>query len=184
GEVRRPERNLPLALILGTLAVIVIYLAANLAYLRVLTIREIANSKLVAADVAFHLVGDVGVQLVSLAVMISAFGTLNASIMTGPRIFFAMAEERLFFRKVAAVHPRFNTPYVAIWMAAALGAAFVMVRNFEQLADTFVLGIWPFYAGAAAAVYVLRRKRPDLARPYRVWGYPLTPAIFLVAALF
>jgi amino acid transporter len=76
------------------------------------------------------------------------------------------------------------TPYIAIWLAAALGAAFVMVRNFEQLADAFVLGIWPFYAEGAAAVYVLRRNRPDLERPYRVWGYPVTPAIFLGAALF
>jgi amino acid transporter len=184
GEVRAPERNLPLALIVGTLAVIAIYLAANVAYVHVLRIGGIAKSQLVAADVAQRVVGNVGVKLVSLAVMISAFGTLNGSIMTGPRIFFAMADEGLFFKKVAAVHPRFNTPYVAIWLAALMGALFVMVRNFEQLADTFVLGIWPFYAGGAAAVYALRKKRPDLRRPYRVWGYPLTPAIFLVAALF
>ena len=184
GEVRTPERNLPMALIMGTLAVIAIYLAANLAYMHVMRIGEIANSQLVAADVALRVVGNAGVKLVSLAVMISAFGTLNGSIMTGPRIFFAMAGEGLFFRKVAAVHPRFNTPYVAIWLAAAMGAAFVMVRNFEQLADTFVLGIWPFYAGGAAAVYALRRKCPGLVRPYRVWGYPVTPAIFLAAALF
>jgi len=184
GEVRAPQRNLPVALIVGTLAVIAIYLAANFAYLHVLRIGGIAKSQLVAADVAQQVVGNVGVKLVSLAVMISAFGTLNGSIMTGPRIFFAMADEGLFFKKVAAVHPRFNTPYVAIWLAAAMGAAFGMVRNFDQLADTFVLGIWPFYAGGAAAVYALRKKRPDLRRPYRVWGYPLTPAIFLVAALF
>jgi basic amino acid/polyamine antiporter, APA family len=184
GEVRTPERNLPVALIMGTAAVIAIYLAVNIAYVHVLRIGEIANSQLVAADVAQRVVGNVGVKLVSLAVMISAFGTLNGSIMTGPRIFFAMAEEGLFFKKVAAVHPRRKTPYVAIWLAAAMGAAFVMVSNFEQLADTFVLGIWPFYAGGAAAVYVLRRKRPDLLRPYRVWGYPITPAIFLGAALF
>jgi basic amino acid/polyamine antiporter, APA family len=184
GEVRTPERNLPLALITGTLAVIAIYLAANLAYVHVLRMGEIANSQLVAADVAQRVVGNVGVKLVSLAVMISALGTLNGSMMTGPRIFFAMAEEGLFFKRVAAVHPRLNTPYVAISLTAAMGAAFVMVRNFEQLADTFVLGIWPFYTGAAAAVYVLRRKRPELMRPYRVWGYPVTPAIFLAAALF
>jgi amino acid transporter len=152
--------------------------------MHVLTIGEIANSQLVAADVALRMVGTIGVKLVSLAVMISAFGTLNGSIMTGPRIFFAMAEEGLFFKKVAAVHPRHNTPYVAIWLAATMGAGFVMVRNFEQLADTFVLGIWPFYAGGAAAVYALRRKYPDLVRPYRVWGYPVTPAIFLAAAVF
>jgi len=184
GEVRAPDRNLPLALIMGTLGVIAIYLAANLAYVHVLTIDGIAASPLVAADVAYQVVGNLGVKLVSLAVMVSAFGTLNGSIMTGPRIFFAMADEGLFFKRVATVHPRLHTPYVAIWLAAGLGAAFVMVRNFEQLADTFVLGIWPFYAGGAAAVYSLRRKRPDLMRPYRVWGYPITPAIFIAAALF
>ena len=184
GEVRAPGRNLPVALIAGTLAVIAIYIAANLAYMHVLRIGEIANSQLVAADVALRVAGNAGAKLVSLAVMISAFGTLNGSIMTGPRIFFAMANEGLFFSKVAAVHRRFKTPYIAIWLAAAMGAAFVMVRNFEQLADTFVLGIWPFYAGGAAAVYVLRRNRPDLVSPYRVWGYPVTPAIFLGAALF
>jgi len=139
GEVRKPERNLPMALIMGTLAVIAIYLAANLAYMHVLSIGEIAASQLVAADVAQRMIGNVGVKLVSLAVMISAFGTLNGSMMTGPRIFFAMADEGLFFRKVATVHRRFKTPHVAIWLAAALGAAFVMVRNFDQLADTFVL---------------------------------------------
>jgi APA family basic amino acid/polyamine antiporter len=116
--------------------------------------------------------------------MVSTFGTLNGSLMTGSRIFFAMADEGLFFRKIAAVHPRFQSAYVAIWFTAGLGALFVMVRSFEQLADTFVLGIWPFYAAATAAVYVLRRKRPDLSRPYRVWGYPITPAIFLIGALF
>ncbi len=174
----------PMALISGTLAVIAIYLAANLAYLHVLGIGDIADSPLVAADVALRVVGNAGAKLVSLAVMISAFGTLNGSIMTGPRIFFAMANEGLFFSKVASVHRRFKTPYIAIWLAAALGAAFVMVRNFEQLADAFVLGILPFYAGGSAAVYVLPWNRPDLERPYRVWGYPVTPAIFLGAALF
>lgn len=184
GEIRRPERYLPLSLIIGTSAVIVIYLLTNFAYAHIFNMTQIAGSKLVAADVAFQLVGEIGVKLVSLAVMVSAFGTLNGSMMTGPRIFFAMADDGLFFRKIAAVHPRFKTPYVAIWLAAALASAFVMLRNFEQLADTFVLGIWPFYAGGVAAVYSLRRKRPGLERPYRVWGYPITPAIFLAAALF
>jgi APA family basic amino acid/polyamine antiporter len=184
GEVRKPERYLPLALVIGSLLVIAIYLAANFAYVHVLGIGKVANSQLVAADAVQQLIGNAGLQLVSLAVMISAFGTLNGSMMTGPRIFFAMADEGLFFRRIAAVHPRFKTPYVAIWLSALMAAAFVMVRNFDQLADAFVLGIWPFYAGAVAAVYVLRQKQPGLVRPYRVWGYPVTPAIFLAAAIF
>jgi len=184
GEIRNPDRNLPLALIIGTLAVIAIYLATNSAYLHVMTIAEVAKSRLVAADVAERLVGRIGVSFVSITVMISTFGTLNGSLMTGSRIFFAMADDGLFFKRIAAVHPRFQSPYVAIWLTAGLGAVFVMIRNFEQLADAFILAIWPFYAAATAAIYVLRRKRPDLPRPYRVWGYPVTPAIFLIAAVF
>src|SRR6516225_2759960 len=162
GEVRNPQRNLPGALFAGTLAVIAIYLAANAGYLHVLTIGEIAHSKLVAADVADRLVGRIGVTFVSAAVMVSTFGSLNGSLMTGPRIFFAMADSGLFFRKIAAVHPRYGSPHVAIWFTAGLGAIFVMIRSFEQLADAFVLGIWPFYAAGTAAVYVLRRTRPEI----------------------
>lgn len=183
GEVKRPERNLPLTIIGGTLAVIAIYLLANFAYLHLLSINQVATSKLVAADTAYRIVGEAGVKLVSIAVMISAFGTLNGSMMTGPRIFFAMADDGLFFKKIASVHPRFKTPYVAISLAAVLAIAFVMVRTFEQLADAFVLGIWPFYAAGAAAVYALRRKRPDLPRAYRAWGYPITPALFILAVI-
>ena len=183
GEVKRPERYLARALIIGTFAVVAIYLLTNLAYAHVFSMTQISRSELVAADVASHLIGTAGVTLVSLAVMISAFGTLNGSMMTGPRILFAMADDGLFFKKISAVHPRFRTPHVAIGLAALLASIFVMFRNFEQLADAFVLGIWPFYAGGVAAVYVLRRKRPDLQRPYKVPGYPVTPAVFLAAAI-
>lgn len=183
GEVQRPERFLPRTLIGGTLAVIAIYLLANFAYLHLLDINQIAHSKLVAADVAYRIIGNAGVNLVSMAVMISAFGTLNGSMMTGPRIFFAMADDGLFFKQIAAVHPRFKTPYLAISLAATLAILFVMVRSFEQLSDTFVLGIWPFYALGVAAVYRLRRKRPDLPRPYKTLGYPVTPALFIIAVL-
>lgn len=183
GEVKRPERNLPLTIIGGTLAVISIYLLANFAYLHLLDMKQIAVSKLVAADTAYRIVGEAGVKLVSIAVMISAFGTLNGSMMTGPRIFFAMSDDGLFFKKIASVHPRFKTPYVAITLAAALAIIFVMVRSFEQMADAFVLAIWPFYAGGAAAVYTLRRKRPDLPRAYRTWGYPVTPILFIIAVI-
>jgi amino acid transporter len=115
--------------------------------------------------------------------MISAFGTLNGSMMTGPRIFFAMADDGLFFKKIASIHPRFKTPHVAISLAAVLAVVFVMVRSFEQLTDAFVLAIWPFYALGAAAVYALRRKRPDLPRTYKTWGYPITPVLFILAVI-
>jgi len=115
-------------------------------------------------------------------VMISTFGTLAGSMLTGPRIFYAMAEEGLFFRGIARIHPRFKTPSTSIVMTSALGIAFVLVRSFEQLADAFVLGIWPFYALAAASVFVLRRTRPELPRPVRTWGYPVVPLLFLLSA--
>ena len=183
GEVRDPERNLPRALILGTGAIVLIYLLVNAAYLYLLPIDQMARSPLVAADAAQLLVGRAGVAFVSLVVMISTFSTLLGSMLTAPRIFFAMADDGLFFRAVARVHPRFETPSVAIVLTACLGIAFVLARTFEQLADQFVVAIFPFYALAAAAVFVLRRRRPDLPRPVRVWGYPAVPFLFVLASL-
>ena len=107
----------------------------------------------------------------------------DGSMMTGPRIFFAMADRGLFFRAIARVSPEFQSPSVAIWLATALGVVYVLLNDFQQLADKFILGIWPFYALAVAAVFVLRRTRPDLPRPYRTWGYPVVPLLFLLASV-
>src|SRR5262249_28968678 len=159
----------------GTLAIIVIYLAANLAYLYVNPVEKVAASRLVAADTMLALFGRAGVVLVSVFVMISSFSSLNGSMLASPRVFFAMADDGLFFRAIARVHPRFKTPYVAIIVAALLGMALVLSRSFEALTDTFVLAIWPFYALGVAAIYRLRRVRPDLPRPYRAVGYPIVP---------
>ena len=183
GEVKDPRRVLPRALIIGVLAVIVIYLLANMAYLAVLSVDEIRTSRLVAADVAQRLIGPIGVAFVSMTVMISTFGTLNGSLLTSPRIFFAMAADKLFFRQVAAVHPRFETPWIAIGMSAILGVLFVLTRTFEQLADTFVTAIIPFYALGVAAIFVLR-KRPAYNPPFRVPLYPIVPLLFIFATIY
>jgi basic amino acid/polyamine antiporter, APA family len=183
GEVKEPRRTLPRAIIIGTVAVIVIYLLANLAYMAVLPVEEIRHSQLVAADVAQRLIGLPGVVLVALTVMLSTFGTLNGTLLTSPRIFFAMADDGLFFRKVAAVHPRFGTPYVSILLVTALGVVFVLLRTFEQLADTFVTAIVPFYALAVASIFVLR-KRPTYDPPFRAPLYPIVPALFILATCF
>jgi amino acid transporter len=183
GEVKDPRRTLPRALIIGTVAVIVIYLLANLAYLAVMPVEEIRHSRLVAADVAQRLIGAPGVILVASTVMLSTFGTLNGSLLTAPRIFYAMADDGLFFRKVAAVHPKYHTPYVAILLTTGLGIVFVLLRTFEQLADAFVTAIIPFYALAVASIYVLR-KRPDYDPPFRVPLYPVVPALFVLATVF
>ena len=183
GEVKDPQRTLPRAIILGTLALIGIYVLTNVAYLYVIPITTIANPKtpLVAADTMMALFGQAGVVVVSVFVMISSFSSLNGSMLASPRVFFAMADDGLFFESIAKVHPRFKTPYVAILLAAVLGIALVMSRSFEKLTDTFVLAIWPFYAMGIAAIYRLRRLRPDMPRPYRAVGYPVVPAIFILS---
>jgi amino acid transporter len=145
-------------------------------------VEEVRHSKLVAADVADKLVGPVGVAFVSIAVMISTFGTLNGSVMTGSRILFAMAADGGLFKPVAIVHPKFQTPSVAIALEAGLGVLFVLLGTFEQLADTFVTAIVPFYALAVGSVFVFRR-RPDYRPPFRVPGYPVVPAVFIVATI-
>jgi basic amino acid/polyamine antiporter, APA family len=184
GEVSNPQRNLPRAIIFGTLGILVIYLSANAAYLYVIPIEQIARSPLIAADAMSVLFGRIGVVIVSVVVMISAFGSLNGSMLASPRVFFAMADDGLFFRTVAKVHPEYRTPYVAILLAAALGVTFVILRTFEQLADTFVLSIWPFYAFGVGAIYRLRARRPDLPRPYKAIGYPVVPAIFIAGVMY
>jgi amino acid transporter len=184
GEVRDPQRNLPRALLIGTAAVVVLYLAANLVYVYLIPIGQMKHAELVAADAASLLVGSLGIVAISAAVAVSTFGTLNGSMMTAPRIFFAMAEDGLFPRAIARVDPLTGAPTGAILLAAVLGVIFVLIRTFTQLADQFVIGIWPFYAMAVAAVFILRRTQPDLPRPYRTWGYPVVPLLFLGASLF
>lgn len=184
GEVKDPQRVLPRAFLLGAAAVAVLYLAVTVAYLLVVPLPSMPGSELIAADVAQAVMGPVGVVLVSGAVALSTFGTLNGSMMTGPRIFYAMAEDRLFFRSLARVQPRYGTPGGAIVLSVVLGVVFVSVRSFAQLADQFVIGIWPFYALGVAAVFVLRRREPQAERPYRAWGYPWVPGLFLLAAVF
>jgi len=182
GEVTNPRRNLPRALIGGTLAVIAIYVLANVAYLAVLPISAIRTSPLVAADVAHVILGAPGARLVAMTVVLSTLGTLNGSLLTAPRIFYAMAADGAFLRPVGAVHPRYGTPYVAIALTAALGVVFVLLRTFEQLADAFITAIVPFYALGVGAVFVLRR-RGEHEPPFRVPLYPLVPAVFILAAI-
>ena len=183
GEVTDPQRNLPRAMFIGTGTVAALYLAANLVYLHLIPIQQMQGAELVAADVARMLLGSAGVVAVSAAVAVSTFGTLNGSMMTAPRIFFAMAEDGVFPKAVSRVDPRTGAPTGAIVLAGCLGAVFVLVRKFTELADQFIIGIWPFYALAVAAVFVVRRRRGLAEVQYRTWGYPVVPALFLVGAL-
>ncbi len=181
GEVRNPQRNLPLALIGGTLVVLVVYVLINAAYLRALPLPALASSTSVAADSATVVLGHAGASLVAALVMLSVFGTLNGSILSSPRVFYAMAEDGLFFRTVGRVHPRYETPYVAIAFIVVIAVIYVLLRDFMQLAEAYVLGIWPFLALAVIGLFILRKRRPDFPRPYRAWGYPFIPALFVLA---
>ena len=183
GEVTDPQRTLPRAIIGGTLAIIAIYVTINVAYLYVLPISQVARSPLIAADTMAALVGGIGASFVSIVVAISTFGAVNSDLLGAPRIFYAAAEDGLFFKTLGRVHPRYRTPHISIIFSALLGIVFVLTGTFEQIADTFVLAIWPFYGLAVAGLYRLRR-RADLTRPYRVPGYPVVPAIFIGACVY
>jgi amino acid transporter len=183
GEIKDPRRNIPRALLIGTGLVMGIYLLANVAYLAMFPIDQIRTSPLVAADTMSRIVGVAGVTFVGITVMVSTFGTLNGSIFTSPRIFYAMAEEGMLFRRFAQAHPKYNTPHLAILMTATLGIIFVMLREFEALADTFVTAIIPFYALGVASIFVFRR-RADYDPPFKTPLYPLTPLLFCSAILY
>jgi APA family basic amino acid/polyamine antiporter len=181
GEVKNPKRNLPLAIIGGTAAIVAAYLLANLAYLHVLPLDRIRQSPLVAADAMTIVFGSPGARMVSSLVTVSAFSALNGIMLATPRVFFAMAEDGLIFAPLARVHTRFRTPHTAIVLTAALGVLLVASQTFETLSNTFVLAIWPFYALSAAALYRLRSNGPAGDARSRGFGYPVVPAIFIAA---
>ena len=180
GEIRNPRRNILLALSIGSAACTAVYLLANIAYMRVLSIAEIAASEHVGASVAERVMGHAGGGLLSLIILMSIVGTLNGCFLTSPRIYFAQARDGLFFRKFAEVHPRHQTPGFAI-IAQGLWAAVLLVSgSYESLVDYAMFAIWLSYGFMVAGVIVLRIKRPGLLRPYRMWGYPVTPILFLL----
>ena len=183
GEVKNPERNLPLGIFAGTAAVILLYLAANLAYLYVFPVGEIAQSTRIASDAMNAAVGTAGATFIAIAILFSITGACNGHLMTGPRVYFAMSRDGVFFRSVARVHPKFLTPHVSIIAVTVWASILCVSGTFEQLFTYVVFGLWIFFGLTVTAVFILRRKRPDLSRPYRTWGYPVTPALFVLAAL-
>jgi APA family basic amino acid/polyamine antiporter len=183
GEVEKPERNMPRALIFGSLLVIVVYALTNFAYFYLLSPAEVAGTNTVASDAARRILGTAGGAFVAVGVMVSCFATLNGSILSGSRIPFAQARDGLFPQALAAVHPRFRTPAVAIGAQAVVAGAFALSGQYEALFTKVIFSEWLFYALVTAGIFVLRRRRPDLARPYRTWGYPLVPGIFVILAV-
>lgn len=190
GEVKNPQRGLPRIYIIGTLAIVAIYLLVNLAYFMLVPIDEMrakaaANPSFsVAAESLARLIGPAGATVLAVIVVLSTLGSTHASIMTGARVSFAQARDRLLFRFVGHVDRNWNTPDVSLFLQLALSIAAVWcLGSFKSLADGFVFTMWIFHALAGAAVFVLRAKHPTASRPFRCPGYPIVPALFVLAAL-
>lgn len=181
-EIRKPQRYLPLSLIWGTAAVIIIYLLANVAYFYVLSPPEVAASNRVAATMMRKVLGGAGANLVSVAAMISMFAALNGSILSGARVPYALARGGYFFAPMARVNQAHHTPGVAIMGLSAWGMIVVLSGTYDQLLDYVIFASWILYGMTTATVLVLRNKRPDLSRPYRTLGYPVVPVLFVVMA--
>jgi len=184
GEIKNPNRNILLALALGVGACIAIYMLVNVAYMRVLSIPEIAASDHVGASAAERVLGPVGGSLVALIILLSIIGTINGCFLTSPRIYFAQARDGLFFAKFGEVHPRFQTPAFAIAAQAVWSIVLLLSGTYETLMDYAMFALWVFYGLMVLGVILLRRSRPELPRPYRMWGYPVTPVLFLAVTLY
>jgi APA family basic amino acid/polyamine antiporter len=163
--------------------VVGIYVAVNIAMMFVLSVNNMGHSQIVASDAAVKTLGPAGAVVVSLAVIISTFGTNNGFIFTCPRIYYAMAKEGLFFKGLSSIHPKYQTPIPSLIAQAILSCAFILSGTYDQLYTYVVFTSWIFYAMTAGAVFLFRRKTPDVPRPYRTSGYPFTTFIFILFAL-
>jgi len=184
GEIKHPERNVPLGLVVGTAVAILLYISTNLAYLYVFPAGEIAKSSRIAADVMNVALGPIGASIIAAVILFSITGAANGNVLTAPRVFFAMARDGIFFKRFADLHPKLLTPHIAILATGGWAALLSVTGTFEQLATYVIFGQWIFFGLTVAAVMVLRRAKPDLPRPYRTWGYPITPIVFVLAALY
>ncbi len=182
GETKNPERNIPLGLFIGMLAVIIVYLITNLAYLYAFPSEELAQSGRIASDAMNFAIGPIGASIIAVIILFSITGAANQVILTSPRVYFAMAKDKLFFEKLTVVHPRFRTPHFSILALGVWSAILSLSGTFEQLFTYVIFGLWIFFGLTAGAVLILRKKRPDLPRPYKTFGYPATPVIFILAA--
>jgi APA family basic amino acid/polyamine antiporter len=184
GEVRDPARNLLRSLVFGMSAVALLYIFANVAYLRVMTVQQIASTERVGADMATATLGSLGGTFVSLTVLLSVVGAINGCVLTAARIPFAQARDGLFFARFGEVHPRFQTPGFAIVCGGIWTIILVLTGSYETLYSYSILAAWVFYTLSVGAVLVLRRKLPHADRPYRMWGYPWTLWVFVGVSIW
>jgi APA family basic amino acid/polyamine antiporter len=185
GEIKNPKRNIPLALYVGVTIVIVVYLIVNFVYLYVMPIEEIRNvaqtkNTIVAVEVMRKILGNYGSIFISLLIMISTFGTTNGTVLASSRIYFAMARDGLFFKSAKNCHPRFKTPHTSLIIQGLWASALVLTGTFDQLTDMLIFASFIFYGAGALGVFVLRKSMKDVHRPYKIFGYPIVPGIFVL----
>jgi APA family basic amino acid/polyamine antiporter len=184
GEVRNPRRNLPLSLALGVGIVSALYIASNFVYLNVLTFHEIqtAAEDRVATAAAFKMFGPVAVQLMAAAIMIATFGCNNGIILSGARVYYAMAKDGLFFRRAAALDPVHHAPRFSLVTQCVWAVLLTLSGSYSDLLNYVIFAVLLFYMLTIGGLFVLRRKRPDMERPYKAFGYPVLPALYILAA--
>jgi len=182
-EVQNPQRNIPRALVGGVVFVGGVYLLFSAVCFYVLSFGAVAESQHVASDVVEKFAGHGAAQWITLAMVVSALGSLNSSLLSGARVPYAMARDRIFFRIADGIHPRFRTPGRALLFQGVLTSLMALTGTFEELTSLFIFAAWIFYALAVLAMFRMRRSEPDLPRPYRTRGYPWVPAAFVLGAL-
>lgn len=184
-EIKNANRNLPLALVLGVLCIMGLYTTINFAYLYVLPVDEIIaaheqQNTIAAVAVVGHFLGSPGVWMMSILILFTTFGSTNSTAMAPPRLYYAMARDGVFFRLASYIHPKYHTPSKALWLQAVWASLLVLSGSFDQLTDMLVFASFFFYAAVTAGVFILRKREPETPRPYRAWGYPVVPALFIL----
>jgi APA family basic amino acid/polyamine antiporter len=185
GEIKNVHRNLPLALVFGVLFVMVIYVAINFTYLYVLPMDEMISvyqnqNTIAAVAVVGHFLGNTGAIFIAILVLVTTFGCTNTTLLGPPRLYYAMAKEGLFFKSASYIHPKYNTPSKAIVIQAIWSSVLVFSGSFDQLTDMLIFAAFIFYGATTLGVFILRKKMPDIHRPYKAWGYPFVPAMFII----
>lgn len=182
GEVKRPSRNIPLAVISGVSLVIFIYVFSNVVYIKALPLAEISQSTRLASAAMRAMAGRWGGSFISAAIIISTFGITNVFIMTGPRVYYLMARENMFIPLAARLHPRYRTPHYSIFLQSGWASVLLLTNSYGQLLQYVTFGDWIFFGLTALALIVLRKKMPGLERPYKTWGYPAVPLLFFLVS--
>jgi amino acid transporter len=183
-EIKNPQKNVPLALFIGVIAVMAVYVAANAVYFYLLPFQQAAASPRIAADAAQAFLGDNGRLAISAAIVLSTFGTVNAYVLASPRVYYAYASDGGFIGSMAKLHPKFATPGYALILQAQWASLLVLTGTFVALTSMVVFAIWLFYIPAIAAYFKFRKTRPNQHRPYKTTLYPIVPLVFLASALF